>query len=255
MKHHPARWAAAAGSVVGAALVFLPIDTYFDLEDWERELRRTGVPAPAYVFEHPVDRGSRSMLLRYQAEGVTHQAEITCYEVCLPVGATPRIWYNAADPLDFVTDFGELSGERGSPQGLLGLAGLLLFAGSVWLAFGSVGWTHHGPRLVVLIDPVHKFVDGRPARRARSSAAAITLLETLRGRHIDELWLDHDLDGETAWPVVEWLQEQAYAGDRPDIGQIVIPAGKTTGPAQDMTRALREWAYEVRTGPSGQELT
>lgn len=62
----------------------------------------------------------------------------------------------------------------------------------------------------------------------------------MRGRHIDELWLSPEPAGETIWPVVEWLQEQAYAGTRPDIGKIVLPDRQSA-----MTRALREWAYEV----------
>ncbi|WP_285904657.1 hypothetical protein [Paractinoplanes hotanensis] len=43
------------------------------------------------------------------------------------------------------------------------------------------------------------------------------------------------MGGETSWPVVEWLQEQAYDGTRPGIGRIVRPDKKS-----ETTRALRE---------------
>jgi len=240
----PGLWMTSAGLVTGAALMYLPVHTQFELGDWERELRRSGVPAQGYVFDQTVsDRGSRTMHFRYQADGVTHQEGVGCSQVCLPAGATPRIWYNPADPLDFVTDFGELSGERGVPQGVLGIVGLVLFGFTVWMAVTADGKTRWSRPLIVLVDVDREFVGGQPARRARSSAAAIALLDSLRGRHIDELWLSPDLGGETSWPVVEWLQEQAYAGTRPEIGKIVLPERQS-----GMARALREWAYEVSEG-------
>jgi hypothetical protein len=107
----------------------------------------------------------------------------------------------------------------------------------------AVGQASRFRRLIVLVDPDREFADGRPVRRAPSSASAIALLESLQSRHIDELRLSPDLGAETSWPVVEWLQEQAYAGTRPDIGKIVLPDRRS-----EMTRALREWAYEVCEG-------
>jgi hypothetical protein len=114
----------SAGPVTGAALMYLPVHTFSELGDWERELRRTGVPTQGYVFDQSgSDGGSQAMHFRYQADGVTHEEVVRCNPACLPTGATPGIWYNPADPLDFVTDFGELSGDRGMPQGFLGIAG------------------------------------------------------------------------------------------------------------------------------------
>jgi hypothetical protein len=241
---NPGLWMTSAGLVTGAALMYLPVHTQFELGDWERELRRTGIPAQGYVFDQTVsDRGSRTMYFRYQADGVTHEEEVDCDQVCLPAGATSELWYNPADPLDFVTDFGELSGERGLPQAVLGVIGLVLFGFTVFMTVTSDGRTRWFRRLIVLVDVDREFADGQAARRATSSAAAIALLESLRGRRIDELWLSPDLAGETTWPVVEWLQEQAYAGTRPDIGKIVLPYRKP-----EMARALREWAYEVSEG-------
>jgi len=51
--------------------------------------------------------------------------------------------------------------------------------------------------LTVLIDDIRWFRDGRDCTIARSSRKAIELLNGLKGRHIDELWLDHDLRART----------------------------------------------------------
>jgi hypothetical protein len=47
--------------------------------------------------------------------------------------------------------------------------------------------------LTVLVDDVRGFRDKRPALVARSSQEALDLLNELRDRRIDDLWLDHDL--------------------------------------------------------------
>lgn len=240
-------WAALVVLATGAAPIFLPVHTQLELDDWAVELRRTGVPAQGYIFEQSIsDRDRRTMHFRYQADGVTHQEGVGCWEVCPQPGVTVPIWYNADDPLDFVTDFGELSGDRGMAQGLLGVAGLVLVGVSVWLVFVARDQARLRGNLVVLVDPMFSFVDGKAARRARSSVAAIALLESLEGKHIRELWLYNGF----AWPVVEWLQEKAYTGPRPDIGTVILSADEP-----GLTRALREWAYDVAVGPRGRELT
>lgn len=87
-------------------------------------------------------------------------------------------------------------------------------------------------RLVVLVDDVRSFRDGRSCRLARSPEAAIDLLAELRGDPIAELWLDHDLAPDpaiTVMPVVEELVTAAQAGSPYKIQKVFVhtvnPAG------------------------------
>lgn len=67
--------------------------------------------------------------------------------------------------------------------------------------------------LRVLVDDVRDFKDGRPAVVLRTSAEAVTFVQRLAGRRIDELWLDHDLVGEdTVQPLVDLLVADAARG-------------------------------------------
>ncbi|GGN71757.1 hypothetical protein GCM10010112_39360 [Actinoplanes lobatus] len=125
--------------MAGAALAWLPLHTQSELDDWAAELWTTGTPATATVRDRITrEGGNRSsddttMYVRYELDGRLHEAEVACFEVCLPVGATVPIRVSAADPADFVTDFGQLSGHRGETQGVLGVIGLfLLIAGISW---------------------------------------------------------------------------------------------------------------------------
>ena len=77
--------------------------------------------------------------------------------------------------------------------------------------------------LTVLVDDVRGFKDERPALVARSSQEALKLLDELRGRRIDHLWLDHDLVGDdTIRPVVDLLVKLAREGSSLDVGTIHI---------------------------------
>jgi hypothetical protein len=100
--------------------------------------------------------------------------------------------------------------------------------------------------VIVLVDDLRSFVDGRPAEVARTSVAGVELLARLHGHRLDELWLDHDLGGDdTIWPVVEVLERAAFE-DRPfDIGAVVIHSANPSGAAK-MAQALRRWNYPVR---------
>ncbi|WP_127508227.1 hypothetical protein [Actinoplanes solisilvae] len=231
--------------LAGAALMYLPIHTHQDLRDWAVELRRTGVPTQAYVFDQITVDGGTTMYLRFETDGVIHEDAFDCESVCVNDGATTPIWYNAADPGDFVTGFGRLSGDRGRIQGILGVAGFFLALAGVWAALIDIGTAARFRRLVVVIGRAGRFTDRRPHRWAPAGDEAIALLEELRGRRIHELWLDPD------WPVVEWLQEQAYAGPRPDVERIILDPGDPDTAAT--VRALEHWAYEVQTRP-GTEL-
>jgi hypothetical protein len=100
--------------------------------------------------------------------------------------------------------------------------------------------------LILLVDDLRSFVDGRPASVARTSAAGVELLGRHHTDRIGELWLDHDLGGDdTIWPVVAVLERAAF-DDRPfDIGVINVHSANPTGAAK-IAQALRRWNYPVR---------
>ncbi|SCF34499.1 DUF3592 domain-containing protein [Micromonospora saelicesensis] len=122
------------GLAVGLAMMWLPFKTFQDNDAWGRRLRVDGVPAQAVVDEL-VHKRRNTMHLRYESAGGQRQAEVGCWEVCLPADSAVQIWVNPKDPGDFVTDFGVLSGHRGRPQGVVGAAGLVL---SGWMALAVV---------------------------------------------------------------------------------------------------------------------
>ena len=100
--------------------------------------------------------------------------------------------------------------------------------------------------VTVLVDDVRSFRDGRPARVARSSAAALDLLGSLAGSRIDDLWLDHDLVGrDTIQPVVQWMVQQAEAGSPVRTGMVHIHASRFEA-AHEMRTALAAAGYPVR---------
>ncbi|WP_233578785.1 DUF3592 domain-containing protein [Micromonospora sp. BL4] len=143
--------------VIGGALFWLPMRTQSALEDWETELRATGVPARGIIYDRVAKRGgtSTTMHLRYDVAGRTYEQEIGCVEVCLPVGDEVSIWVNRADPSDFVTDFDELSGHRGRIQGVVGAAGFVVLVAGILLTLSRI--------------PFRKWFPAR-ARRRRSGA-------------------------------------------------------------------------------------
>lgn len=94
--------------------------------------------------------------------------------------------------------------------------------------------------LTVLIDDVRWFRDGRECTIARSSRRAIELLNGLKGRYIDELWLDHDLGGEdTIMPVVDLL-----CGERFDVTKVWIHSFNPRG-AVIVRQRLSAVGYEA----------
>ncbi|MBG6069707.1 DUF3592 domain-containing protein [Micromonospora ureilytica] len=124
----------AFGLAVGLVMMWLPFKTSQDNDAWGRRLRVDGVPAQAVVDEL-VHKRRNTMHLRYEFAGAQRQAEVGCWEVCLPAGSAVRIWVNPNDPGDFVTDFDILSGHRGRLQGVVGAAGLVL---SGWMALAVI---------------------------------------------------------------------------------------------------------------------
>lgn len=97
--------------------------------------------------------------------------------------------------------------------------------------------------LTVLIDDVRSFRDERPCRLARTSAAGVQLLLSLRATHIDHLWLDHDLgQGDDIWPVVHLLEDAHLAGEPFSIGLVHVQATRP-GPAHRIEVSMRRAGY------------
>ncbi|MEU1965892.1 cyclic-phosphate processing receiver domain-containing protein [Micromonospora sediminicola] len=109
-------------------------------------------------------------------------------------------------------------------------------------------------RVIVLIDDLRSFVDGRSAEVARTSAAGVELLHRYRDGRLDELWLDHDLGGDdTIWPVVEILEQAAFH-ERPfDIGVVVVHSSNPGGAAK-VAQVLRHWGYRVHVASGSPDV-
>ncbi|MGW1451066.1 cyclic-phosphate processing receiver domain-containing protein [Micromonospora sp. NPDC002411] len=109
-------------------------------------------------------------------------------------------------------------------------------------------------RVIVLVDDLRSFVDGRSAAVARTSAAGVELLDRYRGRRLDELWLDHDLGGDdTIWPVVEVLERAAF-DERPfDVGVINVHSANPAGAAK-IAQVLRRWGYRVHVATGSTDV-
>jgi hypothetical protein len=103
--------------------------------------------------------------------------------------------------------------------------------------------------VIVFVDDLRCFADGRAALVARSSADGVALLASLTGSPIAELWLDHDLGGDdTIWPVVEVLERAAFAGAPLDVGAIYVHTANPAGAAR-IAQVLRRWDYPVHAVP------
>ncbi|MDG4817492.1 hypothetical protein O7628_18540 [Micromonospora sp. WMMD956] len=109
-------------------------------------------------------------------------------------------------------------------------------------------------RTIVLVDDLRSFVDGRCAEVARTSAAGVELLDRYRDRHLDELWLDHDLGGgDTIWPVVEVLERAAFDNRPFDVGVIDVHSANPAGAAK-VAQVLRHWGYRVRVASGSTDV-
>ncbi|MEV4479054.1 hypothetical protein [Micromonospora coxensis] len=114
--------------LLGAALLWLPFHTAREQDRWAVELRERGRPAQAYVYDVRTERSRTTAYVRYQLDGVSHEQEIACMQVCPAWRSTVPIRVSRTDPGDFVTDYGQLSGHRGRVQGVLGAVGFVLLA-------------------------------------------------------------------------------------------------------------------------------
>lgn len=97
-------------------------------------------------------------------------------------------------------------------------------------------------------DGLEKFAD---ATFVCSSEGMIDVLERYRDnkKHIDELWLDHDLGGRgTGMHVAQWLAEQAFHDERPDVDNIMVHSMNVSA-SMSMVQMLDRWNYNVTIAP------
>jgi hypothetical protein len=101
----------------------------------------------------------------------------------------------------------------------------------------------HDP-LIVLIDDVRMFKDGRAQVVAQSVDEALDALDRLHDRRIDELWLDYDIVGGTSQPVVDRLVTLAEQGFPADIGRVFVHSSRVPE-GLHVTQALARAGYRV----------
>jgi hypothetical protein len=105
-------------------------------------------------------------------------------------------------------------------------------------------------RVVLLVDDVRRFRDGRACVVARNPDEAIAALREAGPDGISEVWLDHDLgrhaDGRArdVMPVVAEIVDAASRGQRYEIGRILIHSSNPAG-ALAIRRALESVGYVV----------
>lgn len=103
----------------------------------------------------------------------------------------------------------------------------------------------------LLIDDLRDFRESRPATIARTSAAALAVLENHRDMEWDEIWLDHDLgtlptgEVDSIMRVVDYLCERAFNDDPVVVKTIYVHTSNPAGGRQMMT-SLERYGYNVR---------
>lgn len=98
-----------------------------------------------------------------------------------------------------------------------------------------------------MVDDLRTFTF--PAVYARSSAAGLDAVRSVRSEGLDELWLDYDLgevDGvaDVAEPIVDLLAEWAHDGTPLDVGRVVVHSANPVGAAR-MMLSLQRWGYRA----------
>jgi hypothetical protein len=110
--------------------------------------------------------------------------------------------------------------------------------------FLSSGLAHRQP-LVVLVDDLRSFRDGRECLVARTVEETMRLLDTIGDAHIAELWLDYDLGGgTTVEPVIDRLVAEATQGSPLDVGRVIVHSANTRG-GFEIKRRLAVAGYSV----------
>ncbi len=98
--------------------------------------------------------------------------------------------------------------------------------------------------LIVLVDDVRMFKDGRARVVVQSADEALDALDRLHDKRIDELWLDYDIVGGTSRPVVDRLVTLAQHGFPADIGKVIVHSARVPEGLQ-ITQALVEAGYRA----------
>lgn len=98
--------------------------------------------------------------------------------------------------------------------------------------------------LIVLVDDVRMFKDGRARVVVQSADEALDALDRFHDKRIDELWLDYDIVGGTSQPVVDRLVTLAEHGFPADIGKVIVHSARIPEGLQ-ITQALVEAGYRA----------
>jgi hypothetical protein len=140
-----ARWVLSAAILVGGAyLVYRPFQWSAELAGYADQLRRSGEPIEAHAMVHVESytgyKGQRKSYtvveLDYEFHDTKHRLPLDCDSPCPHDGDKVMIWVNPNDPVDYVDQYGTLSGDRNDFPALLGLAGI----GVIFLGFAVLLW-------------------------------------------------------------------------------------------------------------------
>jgi hypothetical protein len=140
-----ARWLLSAAILVsGAYLVYLPFHRSVELVGYADQLHRSGEPVEAHAMVHVEfitdAKGRRNSYtvreLDYEFHDTKHRLPLNCDSPCPHDGDKIMIWVNPNDPVDYVDEYGTLSGDRNDFPALLGVAGI----GVIFLGFAVLLW-------------------------------------------------------------------------------------------------------------------
>jgi hypothetical protein len=108
------------------------------------------------------------------------------------------------------------------------------------------------PSLVVLVDDVRTFADGRPHLRLIDSSEATVALKRLAAERtpVAELWLDYHLGRrDSIRPVLQALRDLDDAGRRLDIGRVIAHTSDAAG-ALEIAALCRQLNYDYERAAS-----
>jgi hypothetical protein len=92
--------------------------------------------------------------LDYEFHDTKHRLPLNCDSPCPRDGDKVMIWVNPSDPVDYVDEYGTLSGDRDDFPALLGVAGIgvifLSFVVLLWPLWRSTPSVDEGAELVAL---------------------------------------------------------------------------------------------------------
>jgi hypothetical protein len=137
------RWLAATVVLAaGVFLIYLPFHRAAQLDRYANHLRTSGEPVQATldedveIFHDVKPKKITTRKLVYEFHDTRHEEAFNCAGPCPVKGTKVRIWVNPNDPLDYVDEYGTLSGDRNRLSAVLGLAGV----GAIFLAGMILLW-------------------------------------------------------------------------------------------------------------------